>query len=1018
MTDGVKYFIACDFDGTVTGEDTLDLLVKHFAPGVWETAEAGLKAGTLTLDQAMIDEFRNLRVSERDAVEYVLGTAELRAGFEEFVRWVAEAGHELVIVSAGFRVLIDAVLARAGLAYLHVHAGDALFTTQGTTFWFPPSSADCIEECGHCKRDTIAAHTPFPGPLVYIGDGYSDRCPARAADIVFARRTLAEHLDREGVPYHHFEDFHSVVRVLDDEWAGSSATGDPATAADSVAGSSATGDSVAVVDSAATADSALSDPTGALPAGLAGSTEPLAELFNTSKAVMGLVDPVTARVVDVNEAACAAYGYSREEFRGMPVSRLNDLPEDAWREQVEGGWEGPDIGRRFRSRLADGEVREVETHYTPIHWDGTSLWLGIVRDVTDSVRTREALELSERRFRLLAENSPDVIFSFSLVEPRGFSYLSPAVSGILEASPEEFYADPGLMFSMLHPGDDAPIEAAVGRNLSEAQAIEIRLNTPSGRLVWAELSFALRRDAAGVPVALDGVARDVTARKRQEEERAFLLSAVEQMDEVVIITDTAATIVYVNPAFERVTGYSRNEAIGRNPRMLSAGQEEIEFYQELWATILAGRVWTGRFTNRRSDGQAYEEEASISPVRDAEGHIVNFVAVKRDITRELALEGQLLQSQKMEAVGRLAGGVAHDFNNLLTSISGYADLVAAEISPDDPVHLDIVEIQNAAERAADLTRRLLAFSRKEVVRSRPVDMVVAVSGMSTLLRRMVGPHVELVTELVPAPLVVLADPSQVEQVLMNLAVNASDAMPDGGVLYISVSKVASSESFAADAAARPAGYVRLSVRDTGTGMDEAVASRAFEPFFTTKGTGRGTGLGLATVYGIVEGAGGSVSARSIPGEGSEFEVLLPLYEGLPSDGVRSGVRERRMPRGRETVLVVDDELPVLRLAARTLTGVGYTVLEAIDAEAALAIVDEEGERIDLVVTDVAMPRMTGTRLAELLFQRRPDLKVVFVSGYAGGGDESPDRVGQMTWFLQKPFGADDLAKIVREALDS
>ncbi|MBU2602011.1 MAG: MtnX-like HAD-IB family phosphatase [Actinobacteria bacterium] len=1010
MADGVKYFIACDFDGTVTEEDTLDLLVEHFAPGVWEIAEAGLKAGTLTLNQAMIDEFRNVRVSERDAVEYVLRTAELRAGFEEFVRWAAEAGHELVIVSAGFRVLIDAVLARAGRAHLHVHAGDALFTTQGTTFWFPPSSADCIEECGHCKRDTIAAHAPFPGPLVYIGDGYSDRCPAQAADIVFARRSLAEHLDREGVPYHHFEDFHSVVRVLDEEWAGSSAADATATATTAVDATDAP-----LAESSGTP---LPTATDALPAGFAGSTEPLAELFNTSKAVMGLVDPTTARIIDANEAACAMYGYSREEFRGMPVSRLNDLPEDTWRDQVEGGWEGPDIARRFRNRLASGEVREVETHYTHIHRGGRRLLLGITRDVTHSIRAREALEESEARFRLLAENSPDVIFSFRLTEPRGFTYMSPAVTGILEASPEEFYADPGLMFSMLHPGDEAPIEAMVRRNLPEAAAIEIRLHTPSGRLVWAELSSALRRDAAGIPVAIEGVARDITARKRQEEERAFLLSAVEQMDEVVVITDTDATIVYVNPAFERVTGYSQKEAMGRNPRFLSSGREEIEFYQELWATILAGRVWTGRFTNRRADGRTYEEEASISPVRDAEGHIVNYVAVKRDITRELALEGQLMQSQKMEAVGRLAGGVAHDFNNLLTSISGYADLLAAEISPDDPIHLDVVEIQNAADRAADLTRRLLAFSRKEVVRPRPVDMVVAVSGMSTLLRRMVGPRVELVTELVPAPLVVLADPSQVEQVLMNLAVNASDAMPDGGVLYIGVSKVTSSERCPADGVSAPAGCVRLSVRDTGVGMEEEVAGRVFEPFFTTKDSGRGTGLGLATVYGIVEAAGGSVSARSVPGEGSEFEVFLPLYEGLPSDGVRSGVRERRIPRGRETVLVVDDELPVLRLAARTLTGVGYTVIEATDAETALAIVDREGDRIDLVVTDVAMPRMTGTRLAELLSLRRPGLKVVFVSGYAGVGDESPDYVGRVAWFLQKPFGADDLAQIVREALDS
>ena len=509
--------------------------------------------------------------------------------------------------------------------------------------------------------------------------------------------------------------------------------------------------------------------------------------------------------------------------------------------------------------------------------------------------------------------------------------------------------------------------------------------------------------------------------RRDPQELTRLRCAVEHMAEMLVVTDRDGLIRYVNPAFERVTGYSKDEVLGVHPRILGSGRPGDAARGAHKATIESGRVWSGRVTRRKKSGELYEEEATLSPVRDAEGNIVDFVAVGRDITDELVLEEQLLQSQKMEAVGRLAGGVAHDFNNLLTTISGYVSVLSQSLPGDDDRQDDLNEVERAVGRGADLTRRLLAFSRRDVVRPRLVDVGRVVTSTMALLRRAVGDNIELTIDLDPQPVMVVADPGQLEQMLTNLVVNAREAMPAGGTMRVAVRACELGDDEARRlGVAAPGLYAKIVVSDTGIGIPSDVLGHVFEPFFTTKTKSEGNGLGLATVYAIVERAGGVVRVHTTPGRGSEFGVYLPLSTsgGVPAQAAAEDPTSPP-PRGSEGVLVVEDEPAVLRLTTRMLSSLGYQVFGADNGEAALRVMEIEGPRIQCVVTDVLMPKMTGPRMVSLLRETHPELPVVFMSGYVLEADgDLMGAVEDAPWFIPKPFTADQLARTVRSALDA
>ncbi len=509
--------------------------------------------------------------------------------------------------------------------------------------------------------------------------------------------------------------------------------------------------------------------------------------------------------------------------------------------------------------------------------------------------------------------------------------------------------------------------------------------------------------------------REITERVRAEFNRSLLATAVDQAGEAVVVTARDGTIEYVNPAFERMSLHKAEDVRGKSPRILKSDRHEPDTYAEMWRTILGGDVWSGRLVNRRADGTSFEVDEVIAPVRAADGSITNFVALLHDVTREHQLEEEVRQAQKMEAVGRLAGGIAHDFNNLLTAVIGYAELIASALLRGERVNEEIDEILRAAKRAASLTQQLLAFSRRQVLKPRVLDLNEVVTGLARMLRRLIPENVTIHSALDPRIQPIKADPGQMEQVMLNLAINARDAMPGTGQLTLATECVTLQRTTLVGHDGVPPGeYVRLSVRDTGHGMDAATLAHVFEPFFTTKGVGKGTGLGLATVYGIVRQSGGAIQVRSTVGQGTTVEMLFPTCAPV-TEGV--GARPSPVPISQpaRTLLLVEDEKSVRAVVSKVLRASGYLVLEASDGFEALSIVSQHLSTLDALITDVVMPRMSGPELVARVCAERPSLPVLFMSGHvdaAVSGHELPTGAA----FLPKPFEPDTLRRAVHNLL--
>jgi two-component system cell cycle sensor histidine kinase/response regulator CckA len=512
-----------------------------------------------------------------------------------------------------------------------------------------------------------------------------------------------------------------------------------------------------------------------------------------------------------------------------------------------------------------------------------------------------------------------------------------------------------------------------------------------------------------------------TQQQRQIAEQSLrkLSCAVEQSADTIFITNSEGVIEYVNPAFEGLTGYSKEEVVGQNPAILKSGQPTPVLYRELWETIRSGDVYRNILVNRKKNGDLYYVDESISPIRDDEGRITHFVSNGRDLTGRLRVEAQLLQAQKMDAVGRLAGGVAHDFNNLLTIITSYSELALDSVVPGSATQTRLQEILGAAHRAAELTRQLLAFSRQQPQALRVAELNPVVDGIVKMLHRLIGEDIEL--SFVPGGRLgrVRLDPVQIEQILMNLAANSRDAMPQGGRCTIETSDVQLDEEYAdRKRASIPAGrYAVLTITDTGAGIPADHLPHVFEPFYTTKASGKGTGLGLATVYGIVKQNLGFVWVYSEPGMGTTFKIYLPCVPDQPVTAEIPGIVAEAVLRGTETLLLVEDEDALRAAAAEFLSRRGYSVLQARDGVDALSITKSHGSTIHLTVTDVVMPRMSGGELAKELEALRPETRVLFVSGYAGQTVLDHNVVSVENNFLQKPFTLKQLASKVRTILD-
>ncbi|MDX6385392.1 MAG: two-component system, cell cycle sensor histidine kinase and response regulator CckA [Blastocatellia bacterium] len=629
-------------------------------------------------------------------------------------------------------------------------------------------------------------------------------------------------------------------------------------------------------------------------------------------------------------------------------------------------------------------------------------------------RAEQELSKSEERYRDLVENAQDIIYSHDL---KG-NYLSSnqageEITGYTLAESLRLNLSQTVAPEYLEKARKMLQRKLAGENVT---AYELELIAKDGHRVPVEVNTRLVLEK-GVPVAVTGVARDITERKRAEAELRRLAAAVEETADSIVITDAEGNIQYVNPSFERVTGYTKEEVLGQNPRLLKSGKTNPEIYKQLWETITAGDSWTGHLINRRKDGTFFEERVTISALYDEAHEIINYVAVKQDVSDLILLEEQLRQSQKMEAIGQLAGGVAHDFNNLLTAINGYSSLALQRMEGDSIIKGYLEEIKKAGDRAANLTRQLLAFGRKQMLQPLALNLNDVIGDMNKMLRRLIGEDIQLTAKFDPSLQKTKADPGQIEQVLVNLVVNARDAMPTGGKLTIETTNGDLEQEYASKhVGVQPGKYVILAVSDTGSGMDSETKARIFEPFFTTKEIGKGTGLGLSTVYGIVKQSGGNIWVYSEPGRGTTFKVYLPQIEGHTEPEAKPVVPSAALG-GTETILLVEDEDVVRGLARKILESVGYNVLDANSGQEAFRLCEVHPEPIHLLLTDVVMPRTSGREVAEHLTLLRPGLRVLFMSGYTDEAIVHHGILDSSVEFIQKPFNPGALIRKVREVLD-
>ena len=651
----------------------------------------------------------------------------------------------------------------------------------------------------------------------------------------------------------------------------------------------------------------------------------------------------------------------------------------------------------------------------------------IISDISVRKRAEAELQESRRQHAALLANLPGMAYRCRIDRDWTMEFVSDGCLALTGYSPEDLAVSRTVTYNaIIAPAFRQMVwdkwqEALRARHPC---ALEYQIITRRGETKWVWEQGEGVYDGQGRLQALEGFISDITERKRADAERDRLTRAIEQSTETVVITDANGAMLYVNPQFTKTSGYTREEALGRNPHILQSGWHDKAFYQAMWKTLRAGRTWEGQLVNKRKDGTLFTEQAAISPVRDAAGQIVHFVAVKRDITDQIRiqkekedLQVQLLHSQKMESIGRLAGGVAHDFNNMLQAILGYCEMALELAPPGETLHADLTEIQKAAQRSAALTRQLQIFARKQTVMPWELNLNESIAGMLTMLQRLIGEEIQLVWKPAENLGLVKMDPGQVDQILANLCLNSRDAIQKSGQITIATAN----EQIAGEAARKiggdlpPGDYTVLSVHDDGCGMSPDVLAHIFEPFFTTKVSGKGTGLGLAIVYGIVTQNGGGIQVDSTPGTGTMFKIYLPRYTGEAGAAPPAEAEEQAAARG-ETILVVEDEETILQTTRRMLESLGYRVLATPSPKAAVELVRNHKGNLDLLITDVIMKDMNGPELVQELLKQRQNLKHLYMSGYAANLLVKQGVNSHRLDFIQKPFSRTVLAKAVRDTL--
>jgi PAS domain S-box-containing protein len=746
--------------------------------------------------------------------------------------------------------------------------------------------------------------------------------------------------------------------------------------------------------------------------------------FHASPAAISISRLADGLFIDVNEKFVHLLGYSRNELIGHTSIELGMFSSPAEREkEVQILREQGSIrDRESKVCTRSGEILHALLSVELIEIRYEVCALTMIQDKTHQKLAEEARLRAEEKYRRIFEGAADGIFQTTL--DGRFITVNPAMARMCGyKSPEELTANVTDVERQVYVNQERRREFK--RLLEEQevlQGFEIQIRRSDGSHIWVSENARIVRGTDGEPLYFEGSCEEITGRKMAEaalrvsEERYREL--FENANDMIFTIDLLGNFTSINKTAETISGYAREEVLSMSIADM-VPEKYLEPVRVMLEDMVAGKEIPGIIELEfiAKDKRKVAVEVSMRP-RCERGRPVEVEGIARDVSQRLLLEAQLLQSQKMEAVGRLSGGVAHDFNNLLTVILGYTQFLMTKLGSESPHSSDLEAIRAAGERAAGLTRQLLAFSRRQMLHTAVIDLNFVIEDLQKMLRPLIGEDVDLILLPESGLRPVVADKGQIEQIIMNLAVNSRDAMPQGGKLTIRTANVDLDEAYVrAHVGSRPGPYVLLEVSDTGCGMDDATMDHIFEPFFTTKEQGKGTGLGMSTVYGIVKQSGGYIWIESSPGRGTSCKIYFPRIEApAPASKVHESTGNALC--GAETILLVEDEVWVGNLARLILERQGYKVYQARSAEEALSIGREQKGAIDMVLADVVMPIMSGRELAEFLLPLHPGMKVLFMSGYT---DDTILQHGVMDLgigFLQKPFTSDTLIQKVREVLDT
>jgi len=742
-------------------------------------------------------------------------------------------------------------------------------------------------------------------------------------------------------------------------------------------------------------------------------------LFEAAQDGILILDAESGMIMDVNPFLISLLGLSHEAFLGRKIWELGFFKDIAANEAKFEELKAREYVRYEDLPLETADGRRIEVEFVSNVYleDGSKVIQCNIRDVSARKHAEAAFRSSEQLIEGILNAIPvSVFWKDSNLVYLGCNAAFARDAGFAE--PKEIIGKDD--FQMGWNRDQAELYRAADHNVIEGGIPSFLIEEPQdvpGREHRTLLTSKVPlRNTKGEVSGVLGTYLDITQRKAADASHERLAKAVEHAAETIVITDAQGVIVYANPAFEETTGYTCEEALGLNPRILKSGKHDAEFYRKMWSVIKRGETWRGHLVNRRKDGTLYDEEATISPVRDPGGMVVNYVAVKRDVTQELKVESQVRQMQKMEGIGTLASGIAHDLNNVLAPILLALELLDSYVTDRDG--RDLIEtMRQSAQHGANLVKQVLSFARGAKLELAALDLVTLWKEMESIIRDTFPKNIILNLQYSPDLYAVEGDSTQLRQVFMNLCVNARDAMPKGGMLDISMKNVALDDIYAGmNPNAKAGTYVVIQVSDKGGGIPRNIQEKIFDPFFTTKEPGKGTGMGLATVMSIVKSHGGFINLYSEEGNGSSFNVYLPSMLS-PKESGETEVEQGKPHRGHgETVLLVDDEEKVLSVAKMVLEKAGYRVITATNGAEALALYVQHGGRIDIVLTDMAMPVMDGRATILAIKAMNPEAKIIASSGLISDVDSaSIKKLGAMK-LIPKPYTAETMLRALTEVL--